>query len=253
MLMYHFSTHKFGMRALDDRGFTLIEVLVSMIMAVIITGALFAILEVSVQQTTRTTDFIQADQLGRDTMTKIVDELHSVCIAPGFTPIQENSTENKLIFYNAYSKESVISKTEAYKHEIEWSGETTKKLTDTATPASGGEWPNFEYKSTPTTTLLAEHVTRGATGTTKIPIFKYYKYAKEAEGSTESPEGTLSELAAPLTKTTAGEAAAVLITFKTAPIDGSSALDRSAELSNQVTLAFSAPGSESTISDSPCH
>ena len=127
----------------QQHGFTLIETLVAMISGVVVTGATFSVLIVSLHQTSRITDSVQATQLGRTAMTHVIDELHSVCLARKFSPVQENSSDSKLIFVNAYSKESVISKTEAYEHEIEWSGEATQKLTDTVTSASGGQWPNF--------------------------------------------------------------------------------------------------------------
>ncbi len=52
-----------------------------MVTGIIVTGALFAVLEVSMRQTARITDIAQANQLGRTTMTHMVDELHSACIA----------------------------------------------------------------------------------------------------------------------------------------------------------------------------
>lgn len=236
----------------QQHGFTLIETLVAMISGVVVTGATFSVLIVSLHQTSRITDSVQSTQFGRTAMTHVIDELHSVCLARKFSPVQENSGESKLIFVNAYSKEAVISKTEAFEHEIKWSGEATQKLTDTVTSASGGQWPNFEFNATPKTTVLAEHITQG-----KVPIFQYYKYATTAsEGSSETPAGALVKMTLPtggaLSATEAAEVAAVQVNLKAVPLDGETALSRSAEFGNLVTFSFSTPSSEAKIEDGPC-
>jgi len=145
----------------------------------------------------------------------------------------------------------VINKTEVYEHEIEWSS-ATQKLTDTITPASSGEWPKFIFASTPTKTVLGEHIAEEGISN---PIFKYYEYGETYSSSSSEPVGTLTEMTIPSGGMTAAEAAkvaAVLVSFTTKPIDGQTKLSRSAEFSNQVTFAFGAPSSETTIKDGPC-
>lgn len=235
-----------------EHGFTLIETLVAMISGVVVTGATFSILIVALHQTSRITDSVQATQLGRTTMTRVIDELHSACIARKFTPVQEGSSGTKLIFVNAYSKESVIKKAEAYEHEIEWST-ATQKLTDTVIPASSGEWPNFTFASTPTKTVLGEHISEQGGGST--PIFRYYEYGETYNSGSSEPVSTLVEMKnVPSSgmKAEAANVAAVLVSFTTKPIDGQTALSRAAEFSNQYTFAFGAPSSETTIVDGPC-
>jgi Tfp pilus assembly protein PilW len=233
-----------------EHGFTLIETLVAMISGVVVTGATFSILIVALHQTSRITDSVQATQLGRTTMTRVIDELHSACIARKFAPVQKGSSGTKLIFVNAYSKEAVITKTEAYAHEIEWSN-ATQKLTDIATQASSGEWPKFIFASTPTKTVLGEHIAEQGSN----PIFKYYEYGETYSSGSTEPVSTLIEMAIPssgMTATEAAQVAAVLVSFTTKPIDGQTALSRAAEFSNQYTFAFGAPSSESKIEDGPC-
>src|SRR5271154_6100716 len=103
----------------SSAGFSLLEVLIGMLSAIVVTGALFAILIVSLHETTRISGKVQATQLGRTTMTRVVDELRSACIAREFTPIQEKSSETKLIFISGVGPEAVLTK--AYKREIAYS------------------------------------------------------------------------------------------------------------------------------------
>lgn len=252
-------------RLRDERGFTLIEALVAMISGVIVVGALVLLLEVTINQTSRITETSQANQLGRVTMTKIIDELHSTCLAQGFTPIQEVSTEQKLRFITAYSENSVIPSSAASEHEILFSkpGET---LTDKTYAATSGEGSSFAFPTTATSTVrIGAQITPGTPSGKEAPVFRYYRYAKAgAGGSSETPESALEELK-PTSETTAlgetaKEVAAVIVTFKAGvPREELLRSETKAkasiptELSDQVTFAFAAPESEGTIEDSPCH
>lgn len=251
----------------DEQGFTLIETLVAMISAIVVVGALYAILDISVQQTARVTDSVQATQVGRTTMTKIVDELHSACIASGFTPIKEakeNETtkESKLVFVNTYGSTAEI--TSATKHELIWSP-STGMLTDYTYKSEGGTWPNFTYSSTKTATRLGENISQSTvtkeSTTTPVPIFQFYAYTKASTGLTSEEEGlsTLKLLKREksagelmLSSKEAGEAAAVEIGFNQAPVDKYKAEARTVDLKNLVTLAFSVPNAETPIEAKPC-
>jgi Tfp pilus assembly protein PilW len=245
--------------ASDERGYSLVEMLVAIVTGLVVTMALFAVLTVSTRQSARITNVTQATQLGRLAMTKIVDELHSACLAPGFTPILEESDATHLRFINSYSEEAVISK--AYKHKIEWVKEGAKEtgtLTDFSYPSNGGNWPNFTFAvaASPAGGVL---IASGVKQSKATPIFQYYNYALESSEGAEAGVSTLNTapLATPLTKETAPTAASVLITFNTAPTENTKPLGASGErtnvdLSSQVTLAFTAPVSNGEGVDSPC-
>jgi type II secretory pathway pseudopilin PulG len=290
MLAHRLMAHTPNIR--DEQGFTLIELLVSMLMAVVVTGALFAILEVSVHQTTLVTDKVQANQLGRIAMTRIVDELHSSCLASNFAPIQENSSETELIFKNAYSSEAVIPNTKeaktagtgVYEHQIVWN-KTAGTLTDFTYKSTSGEgteavFPSLDYSlvtheaknAEPAKgTLLASNVTQTEVKNSKgeivkLPIFEYYKYNNESISSSSTPLGSLvaieskylplkaeTEIGSKLEKeNSAGAVSSVLISFRQMPSDKKVEHDQFADFSNQATLALSAPNSETPIQDSPC-
>jgi type II secretory pathway pseudopilin PulG len=253
--------HTGCLRASDERGFTLIELLVAVTMGMVVCLALFSILDFATKQEARITDVADANQLGRTAMTKLVDELHSACISAEFRPILEKSSETELWFVNAYSKEAIIESEQAFRHDIVWN-EKNETLTDKIYASTGGSWPNFTFPlttSTPTkTVLLASKVSQSEAGGKKLPIFQYYAYTTKGTSGGEAGLSTLSTeaLKVPLTEKTAPTAAAVLIRFNTSPSENVSKVhnggDLSASLSDQVTLAFSAPHSESTTVDGPC-
>jgi Tfp pilus assembly protein PilW len=234
-----------------DDGATLVETLVAIVMGVLVIGALCGILVISLHQSKRTTDRVDANQRGRIAMTKIVNELHSACLAPNFAPIKPESTENELRFVNAYSKEAVIPLSEVHEHRIIYSAETLRDYQYTAT---GGAWPSYTFTGAVAApsggTLLASHVTK----TESNPIFSYYKYATTASnGSATESSSTLTSLGtAALTTLTAPTAASVLINFTVAPSNGSTQRGRTVPFASQVTLAFSSPSSETPIQAAPC-
>jgi hypothetical protein len=248
----------------DAAGFMLIETLVAMISAIVITGALFAILIVSLHQTARISGRVQATQLGRTTMTRMVDELHSACIAKEFTPIQAKSSETTLIFISGVGTLAVLGK--AYERKISYSS-TEGTLVEKTWADTGGEWPNFTFpnieSATPTTTRrIGEYISQSESGGKKLPIFQYYSYAPSS--SSTNPETKLStavttlnttpledEAPAGLEKTNAEKAAAVQITYTSGASEGKQ-YKPSIEVSDQVTLAFTAPSAETPIVAKPC-
>lgn len=259
-----------GRIARDPRGFTLIETLVAIATGIVVTFALFAILEVSLHQSARAGDVVQASQLGRTTMTRMVDELRSACIAQEFTPVQEKSSNTALYFRNSYSEQAVP--TSASEHRIEWN-EKTGALTDFTLPSNGGSWPKFTYSTSATPasgTLIGEDISaqgtivvknkEGKSETIPTPIFRYYKYATKAGNAAEDTNvavNTLTpiELASKeeLGSARAEEVAAVLISIRAGAVDGQYTTHGGvADFSNQVTLTFGAPQPTAKIEQGPC-
>jgi Tfp pilus assembly protein PilW len=237
----------------DEAGFGLVETLVAALMGVVLAGAMGLILVVSLHQSTRLSDVIEATQLGRTTMTHVVDELHSACIAPNFEPIQEKSKGNELLFVTAYGKEAKLAGAEM--HKIVWSGENGTLIDYSV--ASTGSWPEFAFGAFPAKgTTIGQHVYQVLRGGKPVPIFQYYKYGTEATSSTTTGLSTLEPLtpeATGLTLADAESTSAVLVSFREAPFNNNTNLSRSAEFSNQVTLSFSVPGASSNIKvESPC-
>ena len=154
--------------ARDERGTTLVEVLVSTTTGLAVMGALTMVIIVSMHANARVSARVDATQRARLVTTKIVQQLHSACVAPKIAPIQVGSTGTSLKFvYAPPSQGSAVAPMPTLT-EISYSGGV---LTQTSWPATGGGYPNWTYASTPTTQQLL-------TGVAPIPpsssIFSYY-------------------------------------------------------------------------------
>ncbi len=239
-----------------DAGFSLMEALVAMLCGVVVTGALFGILEVSLRQTSRLTDKTQATQLGRAAMTNMIDELHSACMSREFAPVQAESSEKELRVQTGFSQESVIGYKDAYEHRIAWEGTYPNggKLIDkTYNALSTSSWPAFKFEKTATPASGVVLATNVYQQSKTVPIFQYYKYAtKTSPGGTEAPTSTLELTTPPKDASSAKGIAAVQIGFKQAPTNNNITLGRPAEFNTLVTFAFASPASEATIVDGPC-
>jgi prepilin-type N-terminal cleavage/methylation domain-containing protein len=254
-------------RLRDPRGFTLIELLVAMIAGVIVLGALVVILEITINQTARIDETAQVNQTGRLTMTKIVDELQSACVARAFAPVQETSTPIALKFIAAFTPAADITASEAAEHEIVWS-KSAETLTDKKYGDLTGENGTIKFSGTQgsaSATRLGEKITEGSTegpSSSHPGLFHYYKYNTTASGSTGTPETALTEISLAETAalgTSAKEVAAVVVTFKAGATheellrsETKAIASLPSEISDQVTFAFAAPTSESSIKDGPC-
>jgi prepilin-type N-terminal cleavage/methylation domain-containing protein len=247
-----------------ESGFTLIELVVAMLISGVIVVVLLTVLTFTTRQTSLLTERVQSNRTGRQTMTKVLDELHSACIASGSTgyyPVREGSTPTKLIFYNAYSKQPAIpsasenSSEGVYKHEIEFNESKGTLLDQSYASTSVSAWPKPVFPATATSRLL---LGENLSMTPATPIFEYMEYS-EAGASTSSETAGLDTLEPipweskqVLTEKQAQKVAAVLVSFTASPTGHNQKLNRSISLSSQVTFAFTSPNAESTISAVPC-
>jgi type II secretory pathway pseudopilin PulG len=266
-------------RVRDRRGFTLVETIVAMLTGIIVTGALFAILEFSVRQGARLSAVAQATQVSRTAMTHIVDELRSACLSSGFTPVIANgesaksSTPSKMIFINGYDEKTEKEKeppaelpaSGIHKDIIEYN-EATKQLIDKTYVATSNTptetFEKYTFAANPSTTVkLAENVEKAQ----EKPIFEYFGYAKSAKTGTSEAADTLEEkesltpkASSIMTEAGAQLAASVVVRFKAGPYEKEVRLSASgekgtfSEQASQTLFSFSAPSSETTIEAAPC-
>jgi prepilin-type N-terminal cleavage/methylation domain-containing protein len=223
----------------DERGMTLVELLVATAAGLIVMSALFTILDVTLHQTSRTLTRVAATQRARTTFEGISNELHSACIAKDETPIQPSlnqagnsngsiaSTANSLVFISQYGTATNPTPVE---HSITFDPDsgTLKEYTYAVTGSGPLSW---QFASTPTPSagrlLLNNVVQSGST-----PVFQYYAYEPYTDvngnpammlmdGSTPVPGTASVPNPDPLSTTPSGlstddakDAAEVVITLK---------------------------------------
>lgn len=253
-------------RTRDQRGFTLVELLVTIMAGTVIMGAIATMLEVTLRQTSRTFSQTDSSQRSRFATETLENELHSACLANGLSAIQATSDGSNLMFISQYGSSATAAKAPSptpVEHKIVYSA-TSGTLTDFVYPATGGGAPNWTFSSTASSqTLLLAHVAP-ITGT---PVFQYFAYSQPASGGTPYTDAagntymmiqdglnyvpgttiqpTASPLTVPLTTATAANAAEVLISFVGGPGDGSlietGLSNIGANIQDQVVLRMTPP------------
>lgn len=178
--------------ARSERGSTMIEVLVSTTTGLVVLAALTMAIVVSMHANARVSARVDAVQRARLVVTKVMNQLHSACLAPKIAPIQPGSTGTSLKFIHAPLTEGSALAPMPTLTEVSLSGGV---LTQTDWPATGGAYPNWTYSSTPTTKQLLTGVGPIAPSSS---IFSYYASSNGALNPT--PQTTPLEAAAtPLT------------------------------------------------------
>jgi Flp pilus assembly pilin Flp len=218
----------------DERGATMIEVLVGMASGMVVLFGLTTVIVATLHTTTRISARTDANRNARLTITKITEQLRSSCIAPRIAPVLVGSTGTSLIFLHQRGSEVVL---DPIKSKIELVNGT---LTQYDYAKTGGAMPSWTFSSTP----YAQR--QLATGISSNPpggsIFTYLGYS-----------GKSINLALPATPSLNAEGAAntvaVRVAFSAAPRNGSAsdaAQVRDTALLRLTSLSFSKE------TDEPC-
>jgi prepilin-type N-terminal cleavage/methylation domain-containing protein len=254
----------------EERGLTLIELLVSMTAGAVVVAGATLVLVVALRQNTRITDAVQADDIGRTALNQIVDELHSSCTGFGSSSIQAPTTTPtsplvstgplSLWFLTAYgngtSGEATVKHVTL--HDIAWistgtsnTKEALGKLVDYSWTGSG-EPPStpwtFNSVLSPSTAnstrVMATNVVP-AKEPTPSHVFSYERYDTTP---TDEAFGKLVALASnelPPTTTTAKRIATVTAEYTQAPERGDTRAGHTAQFSDSVVLRLTPPESNS--------
>lgn len=174
----------------DESGTTLVELLVATTAGVVVLFAISAMIIVSLRETDRVNTHVDATQRGRTVLNKVIEELHSACIAPEIAPVKEKSTGTMLEFIHqtgsAVAPAPILSK-------VTLSGGTVSQSNYSST---GGSAPTWTFSETPSST--EQLMTNISPTTPSKSIFSYYSYTNGeiSETSLSTPTTELKENAA---------------------------------------------------------
>ena len=231
----------------DQAGFSLIELLVSMLIGMVVLFGILAIVDGTTRSSARTTARVTANQTARPALTKIIDELHSSCISPDLAPVQAGSSDTALTFIYSTDR-GVAPVPEQRKIELTTVG-GVGTIDETRYAYAAGIAPTWTFAPTGTTTRMVTGVTAATTsGTTTVPLFRYYAYNPSTATVSTTP------LTTPLSAEDAATVVKVTVAFAVKPNKNTTTNDPAAtvSLSDSVLLRFSPASTVAGESLLPC-
>lgn len=226
----------------DERGVTMVELLVTTALGMIVILGVLAVTEVAMRSSAKTATRVAADQRARPVLERLVDQLHSTCIGPEAGPLLAGSTESSLSFLHQTG--STVTPLPD-KIVVSLSGNT---LTEAVYPSTGGQAPNWTFAGTPSSSrVLMTGVGPAQTGDPPIdaPLFRYFKY----DGGVVDP----NSLPTPLSAANSAIAVRVDVAFSVAPLSDPTRDDKApVTVSDAVLVRFSPASEDPTKVNGPC-
>jgi prepilin-type N-terminal cleavage/methylation domain-containing protein len=223
--------------ASDERGFTLVEMLVAMSIGVVILLAAFMLLDRSFTTSAQIADRQEGLQRGRQAMELMTRQLRSqVCVvvppATTYSAPVTSATDTSVTFYASLSE----SGTSVEKRTLTFSSTGTGSIAQnviTGTPNT--VYPQMAFTGTGTTTTLLTDVKQAQTGTpaTNLPVFRYYRYKAGA------PVGDLELLNTPLAAADLARVALIKVAFRSYAARPISKDNDASQLENDVYIRIS--------------
>jgi hypothetical protein len=159
----------------DERGFTVAELVMTIPVFLIVFTSILMMVQVATHSQDRVAKRVAVNQRVRPELTRLMDQLHSACVAPAVAPVLAGSSSNSLIFISKPG--SAVSPTPD-KRIVTLSGST---LTESVYPPTGGSAPNWTFSPTPTSTRQL------LTGVSSPALFRYYEYEGGQVSTTPLP------------------------------------------------------------------
>lgn len=221
----------------EERGTTLAELVVGMAMGSVVLFGLTMLIVVTLHTSTRVSARVDATQQARLALNRVVDQLHSACIAPKVPPIKRESTSTVLRFIHATG--AAVSPTPTLS-VVSLSGET---LTQSDYAWKEGSAPFWVFQATPTTTT--QLATRIKPIAVTRPVFTYYPSASGALSATPLP--------VPLSELDAARTIHVSVAFMASPGSGNSSEEATpARIQGSATLRLTAASFNPEAASLPC-
>jgi prepilin-type N-terminal cleavage/methylation domain-containing protein len=209
----------------DQRGFTLVELLAAMIVAMVVLFGVLGLLDATIRSSARSTGRVQGVREGRTTMDRISQELHlASCPADG--PAVLSGDANAVSYFVSRPQADYTLDDLMERHTLTFSG---GRVVLTITGGSGSP---IVWDATPSRTSV---IGTGLTSVTGQPFFQYLGY------TTPSDPGT-SPLTAPLATADLSQAAQVRVQFNAVPSFGSTSAQSTFD--STVTLRTDDPTDE---------
>lgn len=225
-----------------ERGFTVAEMVMGIAVFMIVLSAILAMVEVAVHNQDRVARRVAANQRARPLMTRLVDQLHSGCVAPAVAPVLPGSTETSIGFISK-SGSSVSPTPDKYVVTL-----SNGALSESVYPPTGGSPPTWAFSGTPSSTReLLKGVVAASAGSpsTSVPLFRYFAYVGGELSATPLPT--------PLTAEDAAKTVQVSISFAVQPANPNSKDPNAAvSLSDAAILRLEPASEDSAEVNLPC-
>lgn len=223
----------------DERGVTIVELLVTMLIGIVVLGAIVQLITTTAKSSGRVTERVATNQTARPNFLRLMNELHSTCVSPGVAPVQAGSSGSSITFVHQTGRDVTVKPD---KRTVTLNANGT--LTDTVYAYSSGVAPNWVFSSTPTSTYqLLDNVSQiGST-----PVFRYYAYNN----------GVLDEsspLATPLSADDADRTVLVDVSFQVSPSQSQTSEEAGApvQLNDSALMRFSPSNEDTSQAGLPC-
>lgn len=189
----------------DDRGFTLVELLVAMVVGITAVLGAFTLFDSAVRATVTTSNRVDAAQRGRLAMDRITQELRSqVCLQqdPSVIDASSTTTDSSVDFYADFSNGA--AGTLPQKRRLSYVASSKSIVESIQTGTSDASTGTVTWATARTNTIL-ENVIPDTDGSTTIPVFQVY------------PFGSDTAMATPLDLAKRKQVTRIAIRFRTLP------------------------------------